>query len=680
MANVVEFSILSKDKYSKQFASFRTSVNQLTKVAAGFGGVVAGAAGVAAKALIKVGNTTETFKLRMDAMLRSVAEGNQVFKDMTQFASEVPFAYEEIMGAATQLSGILKGGAEEIKQTMPMIADLAAVSGLSIEKTTEQITRLFSAGAGSADLFRERGINAMLGFEAGVAATAEESKKKLIEAFESSTSKFRGAAAKMATTWGGVMSMIGDKWFAMKSQINEAGVFNYFKSIAIVINDLMGQALDNTRENAEVWANSIIGGIRAVMKGLGGLLDMFRGLQVTWKGLEVAFAGAATVILAALEGINTIIRPIVNGWIMLQNLIGGTTIPLIGSLNSTIKASADRTKELANEFTALATVPMPSESIEDFTARVEATYKKLQAASAAARDAQTKDQKTVTAVTLEQFNKTVEADREKNNKLLENLITYSESLTETFDLTMASMFQNATTLGEETSAIIRETFDSVAAGIGEAVANTILESENLGEALQNVLRSVLNSIISTFITMGIKRLVMSAIFGKASAKEAASALAGGFAQTYTNAFASTAAIPIIGPALAPGVAAASLAAVTAGAGAAGAAGTGVGMGIAGIAHGGMSNVPKEATYLLDEGERVLSPNQNRDLTNFMDEGGGGGGTVIENVNVMVQTSASSFDTMDEETTVEFVADKVIPALDKLDKQGVRQAALERSNI
>jgi len=37
----------------------------------------------------------------------------------------------------------------------------------------------------------------------------------------------------------------------------------------------------------------------------------------------------------------------------------------------------------------------------------------------------------------------------------------------------------------------------------------------------------------------------------------------------------------------------------------------------GIAHGGLDYVPKESTYLLDKGERVLSPNQNSDLTKFM---------------------------------------------------------------
>ncbi|WP_444927184.1 hypothetical protein ACJJI4_04235 [Microbulbifer sp. TRSA002] len=42
---------------------------------------------------------------------------------------------------------------------------------------------------------------------------------------------------------------------------------------------------------------------------------------------------------------------------------------------------------------------------------------------------------------------------------------------------------------------------------------------------------------------------------------------------------------------------------------------------AGIAHGGLDYVPKESTYLLDRGERVLSPNQNADLTAALKGGG-----------------------------------------------------------
>lgn len=61
--------------------------------------------------------------------------------------------------------------------------------------------------------------------------------------------------------------------------------------------------------------------------------------------------------------------------------------------------------------------------------------------------------------------------------------------------------------------------------------------------------------------------------------------------------------------------------------------------LGGIAHGGLDYVPKESTYLLDKGERVLSPNQNSDLTKFMSNGGSGGGDVNINVNVDAKGNA-----------------------------------------
>ena len=62
----------------------------------------------------------------------------------------------------------------------------------------------------------------------------------------------------------------------------------------------------------------------------------------------------------------------------------------------------------------------------------------------------------------------------------------------------------------------------------------------------------------------------------------------------------------------------------------------------GIAHGGLDYVPKEQTYLLDKGERVLSPNQNKDLTNFMQgnkNGNGYSGDSVGEINIVVSVDA-----------------------------------------
>ena len=100
-------------------------------------------------------------------------------------------------------------------------------------------------------------------------------------------------------------------------------------------------------------------------------------------------------------------------------------------------------------------------------------------------------------------------------------------------------------------------------------------------------------------------------------------------ETYSNTFNAVSAIPLIGPYIAmPMAIAASAMQVASAAGIQGMSAPSV----SGIAHGGLDYVPKESTYLLDKGERVLSPRQNKDLANFMENGqkaSYGGITIIE---------------------------------------------------
>ncbi|MCF4490787.1 replication protein, partial [Acinetobacter baumannii] len=58
--------------------------------------------------------------------------------------------------------------------------------------------------------------------------------------------------------------------------------------------------------------------------------------------------------------------------------------------------------------------------------------------------------------------------------------------------------------------------------------------------------------------------------------------------------------------------------------------------IQGMAHNGIDNIPREGTWLLDGGERVLNPQQNKDLTNYLNNrqnGSNEGGSRNPTVNV-----------------------------------------------
>jgi hypothetical protein len=189
---------------------------------------------------------------------------------MAAFAATVPFEFEQIMGSATQLAGIVKGGADEIAEIMPIIADLAAVSGLTIQQTTEQIVRAFSAGIGSADLFRERGVSAMLGFQAGATYSAEETRRRIVEAWNDTESKFRGASNKMATTWTGLMSMLSDRWFQFRNMVAEAGLFDALKGVARLILDELDELARSGKleQIARTVSNSMLSALEKMTRGL----------------------------------------------------------------------------------------------------------------------------------------------------------------------------------------------------------------------------------------------------------------------------------------------------------------------------------------------------------------------------------------------------------------------------
>jgi len=85
------------------------------------------------------------------------------------------------------------------------------------------------------------------------------------------------------------------------------------------------------------------------------------------------------------------------------------------------------------------------------------------------------------------------------------------------------------------------------------------------------------------------------------------------------------------------------------------------------AHGGLTNVPAEQTYLLDKDERVLSPGQNKDLTEFMGQGGGGGGIGAVTVNI---TSPKPVEDMSDTDWDIMVEESVIPSLRRLANWGI----------
>ena len=211
-------------------------------------GVVAGfaAAGFAAvsfvKSTFKAGNMMESAQIQFKAFFGSAEAGAEAFKLLNEYASTVPFSIDEIIQGSTALAAI-SDGPEDLGKQLEIVGNLAAAANLSFSDAALQYQKVASAGIAAADLLRDRGVKALLGFTEGVRYTAEES----IAVFEENYSKngrFGKVAGELAGTLKGSASMVQDFYI----QLNAAAAKPLFEGLTKQINELVGDFKKNDAE------------------------------------------------------------------------------------------------------------------------------------------------------------------------------------------------------------------------------------------------------------------------------------------------------------------------------------------------------------------------------------------------------------------------------------------------
>jgi len=248
------------------------------------------------KSFIDVASSVEQYRLRLEILLGSAQKANQVFKDMSTFAGKVSFTYDEIMEAATRLSGVLKGGVDDINKWIPRISDIAATYNITIADTTNQIIRMYSAGAQNAEIFKEKAVLEMLGFKTGVSYNVKETRKILEETFTKSTLKISGAAVKLGKTWDGLLSMMADKWFKFRDELMKYGAFDVIKDAVQKLDDKFSELIESgkAKEYGEIIGNTfgvLVKPIEFIIKHMKILGPLMNGVLYTVFGLVSILGG-----------------------------------------------------------------------------------------------------------------------------------------------------------------------------------------------------------------------------------------------------------------------------------------------------------------------------------------------------------------------------------------------------
>tara|TARA_R100001440_G_scaffold1301_1_gene4305 strand:+ start:417 stop:2540 length:2124 start_codon:yes stop_codon:yes gene_type:complete len=224
----VNIDIVARDKTTKALSGVQKNLGNLKRSVFSLKGALIGiGAGAIIKSFVDVGREVESLQIRFKFLFGSAEEGAIAFDNLTKFASKVPFSLEEISRASGNLA-VVADDANDLNRILEITGNVASVTGLDFETTASQIQRAFSGGIASADIFRERGVRALLGFKQGATVTAEETVARFEELF-SGSGEFAKATDDLATTLTGTLSMLQDKFFKFQTNVAD-GFFEQLKS------------------------------------------------------------------------------------------------------------------------------------------------------------------------------------------------------------------------------------------------------------------------------------------------------------------------------------------------------------------------------------------------------------------------------------------------------------------
>lgn len=302
-----------------------------------------------AKGFLDTATQLEGLGIQLKFITGSAEEGAKAFDIVTKSASKSAFSLEQMANASPLLLTVADN-TDELNDLLAMTGDIAAATGLGFEETAGQIQRAMSGGIASADLFREKGVKSMLGFQEGVTYTAEESERMMKDAFKNATVSIAGAGEEMAGTFKGQMGMMNDAYFTFKKNVMEAGVFPALKE---ELGDLR-TFLDDNKQAIDDMATALGKGLAEGIMLLGDAVafvakhsDLFVIAAQTIIGLKIA--STILKIGAAFRGM-AIAQALVlgmsgpAGWALIA---GG--IVAVGVAAKTLNAALGETEELLSK-------------------------------------------------------------------------------------------------------------------------------------------------------------------------------------------------------------------------------------------------------------------------------------------------------------------------------------------
>ena len=662
--NIIEYTIRARDETSRALSTVSSGIQTAGLAFGAAAAAVTTAAAVMTSRAIESGNEIQKMSERLNAGTEALSEYEHVAALSNVQFSTLTMAWQRMtrrVSEAARGTGEAEAALQELNVDVTELNKLAPEDQFEVlasrlqdvEKESDRVRLAFK-------LFDSEGVRLLQIINQGGEAMQqmrEEARALGLTMSEETAQQFAAAADSIVR--------IRSAWRGIERQLGAA--------LAPIISEVANRFVDLAVKGVD-WGDIIIRTIRSVVEAVGFMADVWNGLKVVWAGLQVAFHTMALMIMRGLEGLIAPIQALVEK-------VGEYTDKLKGleeGLNSVNTATDNVERALSRSlktFRQLINAPPPSSKIEAFfedliTSAEEADLAirkvgggpaggvdvggALGVDLAAEHDAQVKAREQFLEYLSQrhldlEFATLTEHERQR------------ELLIEQYDELRAIRQQGWITEQQEWA--MREQLElQHLARLGDQRARAELQGQ---EFLQRSERARVQTILQ---------------FGEQTLRAASGTSRRLFRMQ--KAFALANAITSLPDAIIQtyerhggwpwGVVPAGLMA------AAGAEQIRViqGSSFRGQAHGGLDFVPREGTFLLQRGERVLAPEQNRDLTRAL-QGGGMGDTyislhVFENV-----TDTAALINMDPRDVERALMDVWLPAIERLQRKGLADLTTER---
>ena len=430
-----------------------------------FGSIFAGAFGVLAiKSVADVGVQIENLQVRLKALFGSAQEGARAFDNMVEFASKVPFTLADIQQASGNLA-VVSDDADHLSELLEITGNVASATGLDFRTTAEQIQRAFAGGIASADIFRERGVRAMLGFQAGATVSVDETIKRFREVFMEG-GEFGNVTKDFAKTLTGTISMLQDKLFQFQKAIAD----EFFSELKLAFGDL-NESLESNKHAIQDFGRDIGLALADITRAIVDNIDI---IIASVKALGVAIGILVTVSIGKfIKGLSLLKKALVG--------VGAVLSLVLDAFEEEITISEEVIKQ--NDKMAEG-----QELLAKMTAKAEAEQRK--------KNKTDQDQLKLLEKIEKQLKKNIDAMKEFNDQQLESL-------------ELRNQMQNKELLDFFES--LESAVERAGESISEAFARAVVKGEDFGQAMKNIFQQLLIEIVKVTVQILVIDKLMEAL-------------------------------------------------------------------------------------------------------------------------------------------------------------------------